>query len=290
MKKVWLITAFVLGVGLISCTRDHPAPEGDTLEILFRPVLRPNTKLEHSDDKTFPSEQPFKLWAFDSKGEEILSGVNAYPVGEGLWKVAEDFLWKRSAEELAFYAASPAERLSFDAQNGFCVKDYSLAEDLDLLYASATVNLEKGSAVMEVPLSFEHALASLRITLTSNLPSTTKVRVKSLTLRGIADEADFCSMPYAFWQANSYSSSLLFWEGELLLWEGENELSPAQYLIPQGTTVNWALTCDVESGGSVLKDQVLKGDYPLILKSGKCTVYRISIYGDLSIKIERDGI
>ncbi|MGN1225985.1 MAG: hypothetical protein ACI4TL_01975, partial [Candidatus Cryptobacteroides sp.] len=77
MKKVWLIAALVLGVGLFSCTKDKPAPEGDTLEIVFRPVVLPNTKLSHSDDKSFPSEQPFKLWAFDSTGEEILSGVRS---------------------------------------------------------------------------------------------------------------------------------------------------------------------------------------------------------------------
>ena len=68
------------------------------------------------------------------------------------------------------------------------------------------------------------------------------------------------------------------------------ELEPAQFLIPQSTYAKCTLVCDVETGTSVLRDQVLSANFALNLRSGKHTTYRVSIYGDLSIKIEKDGI
>ena len=290
-SKVLKIAAVILGVGcLLSCIKNNPAIQTDTLEILFRPVVLPNTKIADSEDKAFPAEQIIRLWAFNSKGESLLNGVDAYPIGDGLWKVAEDLAWKRSNEELTFYAASPAERMSFTPQSGISASDYALDEGIDLLYSTTKLDLEKGSSVVELPISFEHALASLKVFVRSNLVPSAKVRVKSLRLLGLSTEASFSSLPSARWSEATKTGDTVFWEDELLMQDGEVELSPAQYLIPHNGVATWELTCDIETGESVLKNQVLKADQPLFLKGGKCAVYKITIMGDLNIKIERDGI
>ena len=290
-SKVLKIAAVVLGVGcLLSCIKNNPAIQTDTLEILFRPVVLPNTKIADSEDKAFPAEQIIRFWAFNSKGESLLNGVDAYPIGDGLWKVADNLAWKRSNEELTFYAASPAERMSFTPQSGIIASDYDLDEDVDLLYSVSRVDLEKGSKVVELPISFEHALASLKVFVRSNLVPSAKVRVKSLRLLGLSTEASFSSLPSARWSEATKTGDTVFWEDELLMQDGEVELSPAQYLIPHNGVATWELTCDIETGESVLKNQVLKADQPLFLKGGKCAVYKITIMGDLNIKIERDGI
>ena len=290
-SKVLKIAAVVLGVGcLLSCIKNNPAIQTDTLEILFRPVVLPNTKIADSEDMAFPAEQIIRLWAFNSKGESLLNGVDAYPIGDGLWKVADDVAWKRSNEELTFYAASPAERMSFTPQSGISASDYALDEDVDLLYSVSRVDLEKGSKVIELPLSFEHALASLRVYVRTNLTFSTNVRVKSLRLSNIASKASFASFPSVQWSEAAESGELVFWEDDALITDGEIELSPARYLIPQNGLAVWELTCDIETGESVLKNQVLKAEQPLFLRGGKCAVYKITIMGDLNIKIERDGI
>ena len=290
-SKVLKIAAVILGVGcLLSCIKNNPAIQTDTLEILFRPVVLPNTKIADSEDMAFPAEQIIRLWAFNSKGESLLNGVDAYPIGDGLWKVADNLAWKRSNEELTFYAASPAERMSFTPQSGICASDYALDEDVDLLYSTTKLDLEKGSSVVELPISFEHALASLKVFVRSNLVPSAKVRVKSLRLLGLSTEASFSSLPSARWSEATKTGDTVFWEDELLMQDGEVELSPAQYLIPHNGVATWELTCDIETGESVLKNQVLKADQPLFLKGGKCAVYKITIMGDLNIKIERDGI
>ena len=103
------IFAALFGLGmLVSCANNKLTAEIDTLEIVFRPIVSPNTKLAYSDDKSFPATLPFRLWAFDSAGESLLDGVDAYPVGDGLWKVAGDLLWSRKDEELTIYAAAPS--------------------------------------------------------------------------------------------------------------------------------------------------------------------------------------
>lgn len=285
------IAAVVLGAGcLMSCIKDNPASKSDTLEILFRPVVLPNTKVASSEDKAFPSELVFRLWAYDSEGEQYLDAVDVYPVGDGLWKPAGDLFLKRSAGEMTFFAASPSERMSFTPENGICAMDYSLDEGIDLLYSTTKLDLEKGSSVVELPISFEHALASLKVFVRSNLVPSAKVRVKSLRLLGLSTEASFSSLPSARWSEATKTGDTVFWEDELLMQDGEVELSPAQYLIPHNGVATWELTCDIETGESVLKNQVLKADQPLFLKGGKCAVYKLTIMGDLSIKVERDGI
>ena len=128
------IFAALFGLGmLVSCANNKLTAEIDTLEIVFRPIVSPNTKLAYSDDKSFPATLPFRLWAFDSAGESLLDGVDAYPVGDGLWKVAGDLLWSRKDEELTIYAAAPSERMDFDKEKGVLVKDYSMGEDLSLI-------------------------------------------------------------------------------------------------------------------------------------------------------------
>ena len=151
-------------------------------------------------------------------------------------------------------------------------------------------NLEKGSKVIELPLSFEHALASLRVYVRTNLTFSTNVRVKSLSLSNIASKASFASYPSVQWSEAAESGELVFWEDDALITDGETELSPARYLIPHNGLAVWELTCDIETGESVLKNQILKAEQPLFLRGGKCAVYKITIMGDLNIKIERDGI
>ncbi len=290
-SKVLKIAAVVLGVGcLLSCIKNNPAIQTDTLEILFRPVVLPNTKIADSEDMAFPAEQIIRLWAFNSKGESLLNGVDAYPIGDGLWKVAGDLLWSRKDEELTIYAAAPSERMDFDKEKGVLVKGYSMGEDVDLFYSTEVLTTEKGSAVKELPLSFQHALASLRILVTNNLSTTSTLTVKELILSDVVTESDFSSLPTPRWSAGSQSGELVFWKGETILSDGENELEPAQFLIPQSTYAKCTLVCDVETGTSVLRDQVLSANFALNLRSGKHTTYRVSIYGDLSIKIEKDGI
>ena len=290
-NEVLKIFAALFGLGmLVSCANKKLTAENDTLEIVFRPIVSPNTKLAYSDDKSFPATLPFRLWAFDSAGESLLDGVDAYPVGDGLWKVAGDLLWSRKDEELTIYAAAPSERMDFDKEKGVLVKGYSMGEDVDLFYSTAVLTTEKGSAVMELPLSFQHALASLRILVTNNLSTTSTLTVKELILSDIVTESDFSSLPAPRWSAGSQSGELVFWKGETILSDGENELEPAQFLIPQSTYAKCTLVCDVETGTSVLRDQVLSANFALNLRSGKHTTYRVSIYGDLSIKIEKDGI
>ena len=165
-----------------------------------------------------------------------------------------------------------------------------MGEDVDLFYSTAVLTTEKGSAVMELPLSFQHALASLRILVTHNLSTTSTLTVKELILSDIVTESDFSSLPAPRWSAGSQNGDLVFWKGETILSDGENELEPAQFLIPQSTYAKCTLVCDVETGTSVLRDQVLSANFALNLRSGKYTTYRVSIYGDLSIKIEKDGI
>lgn len=290
-SKVLKIAAVVLGVGcLLSCIKNNPAIQTDTLEILFRPVVLPNTKIADSEDKAFPAEQIIRFWAFNSKGESLLSGVDAYPIGDGLWKVAGDLLWSRKDEELTIYAAAPSERMDFDKEKGVLVKGYSMGEDVDLFYSTAVLTTEKGSAVMELPLSFQHALASLRILVTNNLSTTSTLTVKELILSDIVTESDFSSLPAPRWSSGSQSGELVFWKGETILSDGENELEPAQFMIPQSTYAKCTLVCDVETGTAVLRDQVLSANFALNLRSGKNTTYRVSIYGNLNIKIEKDGI
>ena len=219
-----------------------------------------------------------------------MDGVDAYPVGDGLWKVAGDLLWSRKDEELTIYAAAPSERMDFDKEKGVLVKGYSMGEDVDLFYSTEVLTTEKGSAVKELPLSFQHALASLRILVTNNLSTTSTLTVKELILSDIVTESDFSSLPAPRWSAGSQSGELVFWKGETILSDGENELEPAQFLIPQSTYAKCTLVCDVETGTSVLRDQVLSANFALNLRSGKHTTYRVSIYGDLNIKIEKDGI
>ena len=177
-----------------------------------------------------------------------------------------------------------------EKENGVLVKGYSMGEDGVLFYSTAVLTTEKGSAVMELPLSFQHALASLRILVTNNLSTTSTLTVKELILSDIVTESDFSSLPAPRWSAGSQSGELVFWKGETILSDGENELEPAQFLIPQSAYAKCTLVCDVETGTSVLRDQVLSANFALNLRSGKHTTYRVSIYGDLSIKIEKDGI
>ena len=69
------IFAALFGLGmLVSCANNKLTAEIDTLEIVFRPIVSPNTKLAYSDDKSFPATLPFRLWAFDSAGESLLDG------------------------------------------------------------------------------------------------------------------------------------------------------------------------------------------------------------------------
>ena len=50
------IFAALFGLGmLVSCANNKLTAEIDTLEIVFRPIVRPNTKLAYSDDKSFPA-------------------------------------------------------------------------------------------------------------------------------------------------------------------------------------------------------------------------------------------
>lgn len=279
----------VLGTGLLlSCTRDKPAVRTEPVEILFAPVIEPNTKLDYSENKNYPQDVAFALWAFDSDGQPVLEKEEMQLRSDGLWEVPGSFVWDKLDEPLVFFAASPCDIVTYDSTKGIVA--LSVGDCSDLLHARASANFQKGSTRLVVPLSFSHALASLRFVVNSALPESARIQLRQLTLEGLSRKGDFCSLPQPLWHPSAEKETFCFSDKVFeLSWEAL-ELEPAQYLVPQKCRCKAALLCDMAYNGLQLKNQLLEAEFTLSLNAGKTSTYRITISPNLELIIEKDGI
>ena len=186
---VWLLA------GCVGWKHDNTIP----VNIAFRPVIGYDTRATESIP--VPEDQTFKVWA-----QEDFSGA-LYIEGEeisynGGWKSPK--VW--TDNDMSFQACWPIDLpVSYSRGNGLQINGFDCrAGDVDILWAKAHSENEIDGVLV---LPFDHLLSRVEFRMKHSLPENTSVRVKKITIRGIAQTGDYNTKKKNQWTSTDYDET-----------------------------------------------------------------------------------
>lgn len=186
---VWLLA------GCVGLKHDNTIP----VNIAFRPVIGYDTRATESIP--FPEDQTFKVWA-----QEDFSGA-LYIEGEeisynGGWKSPK--VW--TDNDMSFQACWPIDLpVSYSRGNGLQINGFDCrAGDVDILWAKAHSENEIDGVLV---LPFDHLLSRVEFRMKHSLSEEMSVRVKKITIKGIAQTGDYNTKKKNQWISTDYDES-----------------------------------------------------------------------------------
>ena len=186
---VWLLA------GCVGWKHDNTIP----VNIAFRPVIGYDTRATESIP--FPEDQTFKVWA-----QEDFSGA-LYIEGEeisynGGWKSPK--VW--TDNDMSFQACWPIDLpVSYSRGNGLQINGFDCrAGDVDILWAKAHSENEIDGVLV---LPFDHLLSRVEFRMKHSLSEEMSVRVKKITIKGIAQTGDYNTKKKNQWISTDYDES-----------------------------------------------------------------------------------
>ena len=186
---VWLLA------GCVGLKHDNTIP----VNIAFRPVIGYDTRATESIP--FPEDQTFKVWA-----QEDFSGA-LYIEGEeisynGGWKSPK--VW--TDNDMSFQACWPIDLpVSYSRGNGLQINGFDCrAGDVDILWAKAHSENEIDGVLV---LPFDHLLSRVEFRMKHSLSEEMSVRVKKITIKGIAQTGDYNTKKKNQWTSTDYDES-----------------------------------------------------------------------------------
>ena len=186
---VWLLA------GCVGWKHDNTIP----VNIAFRPVIGYDTRATESIP--FPEDQTFKVWAQEDfsgalyiEGEEILYN--------GGWKSPK--VW--TDNDMSFQACWPIDLpVSYSRGNGLQINGFDCrAGDVDILWAKAHSENEIDGVLV---LPFNHLLSRVEFRMKHSLSEEMSVRVKKITIKGIAQTGDYNTKKKNQWISTNYDES-----------------------------------------------------------------------------------
>ena len=221
MKKLFFM-AVMAGVALAGCTKNEPAPSVDAQqEITF--MTAPLTKAADA----FSIANVFESWAFYTPTDWATDQSTAKPYGNLSDKLikwdgtnnkwwnnvgvgAEVFYWPK-AGKLTFFSyslnsANTNDAVKCSTEKGIYVEDYNVNtnKNVDFLVADIakdkTAN-ESFASLNGVPTLFKHKLSNVVFTIetTADYTATKLFKLKSITLKNLAVEADYRQLGTEGW-------------------------------------------------------------------------------------------
>lgn len=222
MKKLFFM-AVMAGVALAGCTKNEPAPSVDAQqEITF--MTAPLTK---ADPDVFSTANVFESWAFYTPTDWATDQSTAVAYGNLSDKLikwdgtnnkwwnnvgvgAEVFYWPK-AGKLTFFSyslnsANTNDAVKCSTEKGIYVEDYNVNtnKNVDFLVADIakdkTAN-ESFASLNGVPTLFKHKLSYVVFTIqtTADYTATKSFKLKSITLKNLAVEADYRQLGTEGW-------------------------------------------------------------------------------------------
>ena len=186
---VWLLA------GCVGWKHDNTIP----VNIAFRPVIGYDTRATESIP--FPEDQTFKVWA-----QEDFSGA-LYIEGEeisynGGWKSPK--VW--TDNDMSFQACWPIDLpVSYSRGSGLQINGFDCrAGDVDILWAKAHSENEIDGVLV---LPFDHLLSRVEFRMKHSLSEEMSVRVKKITIKGIAQTGDYNTKKKNQWISTDYDES-----------------------------------------------------------------------------------
>ena len=221
MKKLFFM-AVMAGVALAGCTKNEPAPSVDAQqEITF--MTAPLTKAADA----FSTANVFESWAFYTPTNWATDQSTAVAYGNLSDKLikwdgtnnkwwnnvgvgAEVFYWPK-AGKLTFFSyslnsANTNDAVKCSTEKGIYVEDYNVNtnKNVDFLVADIakdkTAN-ESFASLNGVPTLFKHKLSNVVFTIetTADYTATKLFKLKSITLKNLAVEADYRQLGTEGW-------------------------------------------------------------------------------------------
>jgi len=220
MKKLFFM-AVMAGVALAGCTKNEPAPSVDAQqEITF--MTAPLTKADDPD--AFGTANVFESWAFytptDWATDQSTTAVVPYGNlsdklikwdGTKWWNVGGEVFYWPKAGKLTFFSyslnsANTNDAVKCSTEKGIYVEDYNVNtnKNVDFLVADIakdkTAN-ESFASLNGVPTLFKHKLSYVVFTIqtTADYTATKSFKLKSITLKNLAVEADYRQLGTEGW-------------------------------------------------------------------------------------------
>ena len=202
-----IAVAIALVAPLGSCSADPPEVPGNG-EIAFD-----LSRTEPTTTLTIPN---FKITAFKwtewGRGEKIMDNVLVVRTGLNRWEYSPAIEWP--AEPVNFYAVSPMEVTMNDEWNSMTVNYHQNAQGVngqaydesmtDLLVG---VRIQANQSVGRLRLNFRHALARIRVKVSSDAPEGQVVRIARIVFQGRAEGK--LSLPNATTSPETNDGSLI---------------------------------------------------------------------------------
>lgn len=287
MRKVNVIAFRMLmllffAASAVCCTEDLRDKKVQSFDLCFEVFTSPNTKAQTGEDNSYA------VWAYDSNTRESILESMPLQRNNGLWYPVAQYDWKEGLA-LDFYAASPMGYARFDSEKGVCFDSYDISLGYDLLYVEPVLGWKAEQTMGLVSLTFKRAMSLVRVYLKEELPSSSVLLVKNLSVDGLKHKGSFCSLPEPHWTMEGESAPLLLWEGQLDSFEEQVPLCES-YVLPQSVKLDFSLLCDVRTGISLLDNQTLSASTEMVMRPGKLYELYLTVTEHLTLKIERNII
>ncbi|MGM9792428.1 MAG: fimbrillin family protein [Candidatus Cryptobacteroides sp.] len=277
-----MLMLLIFAASAVCCTKDQRGKKVQSFDLCFDVFTSPNTKAQTGEDNSYA------VWAYDSNsGESILESMPLQRKN-GLWYPVAQYDWKEGLA-LDFYAASPMGYARFDSEKGVCFDSYDTSLGYDLLYVEPVLGWKAEQTMGLVSLTFKRAMSLVRIYLKEELPSSSSLFVKELSVDGLKHNGSFSSLPEPHWTMEGESAPLLLWEGQLDCPSEQTALCES-YVLPQTAELDFTLLCDVRTSDSVLDNQKLSAKANIIMRPGKLYELYLTVTEHLTLKIERNII
>jgi len=268
------------------------------LDLVFDVVVSANTKTAE-EETCYPTDESFGVWSYtlpteknwiedneDAVAAMIKENV-IYDMENAWWEPVNRRSWTGSENNMSFFAYSPYSReCSFSKEDGITIKDYSIYEDIDLMFSEGLYDLNRNVSNGIVHIPFVRALTLVDFKIRSSLPTGTTIRVKKLTVKDIDTKGNFVSLPFARWRDLNESQDIVFFEGDMKLQNEPMNIGDAKFMIPQTMQPTIVLICDIISGDYILPDQEFITVGKMNWEIGRACTYNLKVTTDLTFIIE----
>lgn len=281
-----------------ACMTDRVEYVEPELDLAFDVVVSANTR-SAEEDTYYPTDVPLGVWSYtlpadknwiedneDAVAAMIKESV-IYDMKDKRWEPEIRQSWTGSEYNMSFFAYSPYSReCRFSKEDGITIEDYSIYEDIDLMFSEGLYDLNRNVSNGIVHIPFVRALTLVDFKIRSSLPTGTIVRAKKLIIKDIATKGDFLSLPFARWSDQEESQDIVFFEGDMNILYEPVSIGEAKFMIPQTIQPTIVLICDIISGDYILPDQELVTVGRMNWEIGRACTYNLKVTTDLTFIIE----
>ncbi len=283
----------------LSCSRNDVREVDIPYDIVYEVMAKSSTKADSGISNDYPADMPFSVWAYalpdsekwltdSGKARLVMDGVKSEHISARQWRPENGRKWEPVGENMSFFAAAPHGRAAFDRERGVCIDNYSLGEQLSLMYVDGVVDQDKKQTHGIVPLTFVPALAHVSFYASMSLPEGYGITIKKLSLTDLCEEGDFCSKPVPTWDTKGEPHTVLFFSGEKEISEERSIITDRLPMIPQITETELTVLCDIFNGQTLLPNQELKTSIKMNWQSSKHCSYTLKVTHNLALTAEKD--